>query len=144
MPSPERVVLDTNAVLDAWWFDDAATRALRNAIETGRLWWLLTDAMAGEVSEVLARSPFCADIHRCKHTLSSIDMLGRRVCAPGAIAGLSCADPDDQIFVDLAVAARPCWLVSRDRAVLSLANRALAWSCRIVTPARWPGPPQRP
>lgn len=136
-PLPERVVLDTNVVLDAWWFDDPATRALRQAIEAGRLRWLLTAAMVAEACDVLGRSAFAHDAHRCGRVLSSMDLFAEQVDLAVGASALRCRDPDDQIFLDLAVALRPCWLISRDGALLTLASRAGGWSCRIVTPATW-------
>jgi predicted nucleic acid-binding protein len=52
--------------------------------------------------------------------------------------GLECRDPDDQTFIDLAVAAGARWLVTRDRALLELAREA---QCRhaiaVLTPAQF-------
>jgi predicted nucleic acid-binding protein len=53
---------------------------------------------------------------------------------------LHCADPDDQMFVDLAHAAGARWLVSRDRAVLRLARRAAAFGIAIAAPEGWSAP----
>jgi predicted nucleic acid-binding protein len=50
---------------------------------------------------------------------------------------LRCTDPDDQMFVDLALEAGARWLVSRDRAVLRLARPALPLGLAIVAPERW-------
>ena len=44
-------------------------------------------------------------------------------------APVTCSDPDDQKFIDLAV-ARQALLLSKDRAVLSMKKRLLAWSVR--------------
>lgn len=136
-PAPGRVVLDTNVVLDAWWFDDPATRKLRSAIEAGRQQWLLTTAMVAEARDVLQRPPFAHHADRCERVLLSIDRFAEHRDAPASAASLRCHDPDDQIFLDLALALRPCWLLSRDAALLTLAGRADAWSCRIATPAVW-------
>ncbi|MFT7776961.1 putative toxin-antitoxin system toxin component, PIN family [Roseateles sp.] len=50
---------------------------------------------------------------------------------------LVCRDPDDQKFIDLALAARARWLISRDKAVLALAKRARLRGLAILTPERW-------
>ena len=50
-----------------------------------------------------------------------------------------CADPDDQMFLDLTYAAGVRWLVSRDAALLALARTARAWGSDIVTPWDWTG-----
>jgi predicted nucleic acid-binding protein len=48
-----------------------------------------------------------------------------------------CRDPDDQKFIDLALAAKAQWLVSRDKALLALAKRAKARGLLIVKPEAW-------
>jgi predicted nucleic acid-binding protein len=35
-----------------------------------------------------------------------------------------CQDGDDQVFLDLAFTAKPCFLISKDNEVLKLASRA--------------------
>jgi predicted nucleic acid-binding protein len=44
----------------------------------------------------------------------------------------ACRDPDDQKFLESALAARAEFLVTKDRALLDLARRALRF--RILTP----------
>ena len=50
---------------------------------------------------------------------------------------MRCSDPDDQKFIDLAVAAGARWLVTRDRAVLRLASRMRSAGVLVVTPQAW-------
>jgi predicted nucleic acid-binding protein len=57
-----------------------------------------------------------------------------------ASAHLHCRDPDDQMFLDLALAAGARWLVSRDRALLHLRRRAQSHGLAIVTPEQWQAP----
>ena len=49
-----------------------------------------------------------------------------------------CADPDDQKFLELALAAGARWLLSKDKAVLQLATRTAreGWF-EILTPSAW-------
>jgi len=56
---------------------------------------------------------------------------------PPRVIRLICRDPDDQMFIDLAVEAKARWLISRDRAVLALAKRARAFGVEILTPEAW-------
>ena len=49
-----RVVLDTNILLDLWLYDDPATPALREALQTGAVQWLTTTVMREELARVLA------------------------------------------------------------------------------------------
>ena len=61
------------------------------------------------------------------------------VAAPGP--PLRCRDPDDQMFIDLALSARAQWLVTRDRALLVLARRARLRGVTVIRPVDWPARP---
>ena len=62
-----------------------------------------------------------------------------RATAPVPAAGgtIVCRDPADQMFIDLALGNRPCWLVTRDKALLALRRRAAAQGVVIATPVQW-------
>src|SRR5690606_15469334 len=53
-------------------------------------------------------------------------------------ADLTCRDPDDQVFLDLALHRGVGWLLSRDRQLLALRRRALARGLRILRPEDGP------
>ena len=72
--------------------------------------------------------------------LGVFDALGVDVGTPpllGAEERLRCSDPDDQQFIDLAIARRAHALLTRDRAVLRLAPRARRFGVLIATPEAW-------
>jgi len=141
--APQSIVLDTNAVLDCWLFDDPRVRMLRQGVEQGRLRWHATAGMLDELGAVLARRlparwetsrerllSECA-WRRCELTESP----GAHACAHG----LRCTDPDDQPFLDLALHLGVRWLVSRDRALLRLAWSARRHGLAILAPEHWSG-----
>jgi predicted nucleic acid-binding protein len=138
------VVLDTNIVLAWLLFADPALASLAQRIEAGALRWLACARMRDELADVLARSPFVERKTACEQVLASFDRLTTRVAQDAthvASPGLRCADPDDQVFADLALAHGARWLYTRDKALLSLAPAARRHGCEIVTPAG--GPAQR-
>jgi putative PIN family toxin of toxin-antitoxin system len=119
------VVIDTNIVLDLFVFQDPATLALNQALTLGQPRWLATDAMREELArvldypQVLRRMAFYG--RSAPGVLGNFDRLSRTVdVAPKA--SVTCKDPDDQKFIDLAVAHRAA-LLSKDRAVLSMGKR---------------------
>jgi len=121
----QQLVLDTNVVLDLLVFRDPAAAALDDGLACGRLHWLATAAMRDELERVLgypavARRLAAADLDP-RQVLDEFDARSQRVAAPGR-AAVTCSDPDDQCFIDLAV-HHGCALLSKDAAVLALAPR---------------------
>ncbi len=123
------VVIDTNIVLDLFVFQDPATLALNQALTAaltlGQPRWLATDAMREELArvlcypQVLKRMAFYA--RNAAEVLGHFDRLSHVVdVAPKA--SVTCKDPDDQKFIDLAV-AHGAALLSKDQAVLCMDKR---------------------
>jgi len=137
--APPTVVLDTNAVLDWLVFHDPGVAALSRAIEGGRLRWLATPAMRRELHHMLVHSSLTRWLPNCEHALTVFESLAKLIepDPPRAPHGLHCSDPNDQIFIDLAVSQRVRWLVSHDRAVLRLARRLRLFGVEVLRPADW-------
>lgn len=123
-----RLVLDTNIVLDCFVFADEAARPVRAALEQGSARWLATAPMRDELERVLAYPKIAPRLAHYQlapaDVLALFDRHAQLVEAP-ARAGVRCSDPDDQKFVDLAVAHRAT-LLSKDAAVLALRKRLAA------------------
>jgi putative PIN family toxin of toxin-antitoxin system len=126
------VVLDTNIVLDVFVFNDAAVLPVRQALEAGELDWLATQAMRDELARVLAYPQIVPRLDF--YQLSADDVLAAfdryaRITEVAAKASVICSDPDDQKFIDLAVAGQTL-LLSKDKAVTSMSKRLLALGVR--------------
>ena len=126
------VVIDTNIVLDVFVFNDAAAKPVRQALEAGALDWIATQPMRDELARVLAYPKIVPRLNF--YRLSASDVLAAfdrhaRLAEAAAKASLTCSDPDDQKFVDLAV-AHQALLLSRDRDVISMSKRLLAQGIR--------------
>lgn len=119
------VVLDTNIVLDCYVFDDPAARPVREAVEAGALRWLATAPMREELARVLAYPQIVPRLafhgHAANAVLAQFDRWAQQV-EPAAKAPITCKDPDDQRFIDLAV-AHGAKLLSKDKAVLVMHRR---------------------
>jgi putative PIN family toxin of toxin-antitoxin system len=120
-----QLVLDTNIVLDLLVFEDPQVQPLSQALTAGELRWLATAAMREELSRVLHYPKLAERVahHRGTHhaVLADFDRHAQVVDAPPK-ASVTCGDPDDQKFIDLAVAHR-CLLLSKDREVLRMRKR---------------------
>ena len=126
------LVLDTNIVLDTLVFRDPRTRALHAALfdepVMPDLLWLATAPMREELARVLAY-PHIA-VRLAFHGLQAAQVLGQfearaRIVPVAPKAPATCKDPDDQKFIDLAVAHKTL-LLSKDQAVLCMGKRLLA------------------
>lgn len=135
------IVLDTNIVLDLLVFDDPATPALQAALARRELQWIATPAMREELARVLAYPHIAArlayDQLGAAEVLAAFDRQVQIVdTAPRG--SCICKDPDDQKFIDLAVAHRAL-LLSKDHAVLRLRKRLLPLgvhtACALEAPA---------
>ncbi|MCW2312349.1 putative toxin-antitoxin system toxin component, PIN family [Rhodoferax antarcticus] len=127
-PAFPRLVLDTNIVLDLFLFHDPATRALQCAMEQGQLQWVATAPMREELARVLGYGA----IGKClaqqavvaEQVLAAFDAQAQ-IVAVAPKASVTCQDPDDQKFIDLAV-THQATLLSKDKAVLCMKKRLLA------------------
>jgi uncharacterized protein len=138
-PTAPRVVIDSNAVLDWLVFGEADALDLAHAAAGGQLLWLATQRMREELTAVLARPlPERWETAR-KHALTIDAMAAAVACEAPHLGGgmLVCRDAADQMFIDLALAHAPSWLITRDRALLALRRRALVRGVTVCTPAQW-------
>jgi len=154
-----KVVLDTNVVLDLLFFDDAAARPLRLALEDGRMRCVVSGATFDEWRRVLGYPEFGLDAARQAALLARYRALSAMADDAGAATWLPleatvhcgmapawnrmprCSDPDDQKFIELAAMAGAQGLVSKDRALLRLRRRC-APHFRVMSPVeavRWLG-----
>jgi putative PIN family toxin of toxin-antitoxin system len=135
------VVLDTNTVLDWLVFRDPAVGALAAALKGGTVQWLACLRMRRELEEVLGYASLARWNPDRERALASFDAYACLVAEPPVPSPwLRCTDPDDQVFIDLALSAQAQWLISHDRALLKLARRARTQGVRIVPPAQWVAP----
>ena len=132
-------LLDTHVVLDWVLFDDPRCHAWVEAIRRQRLRWIYSPDMLAEALRVV-HYPAVARRHDPRAATISIeqcfDHWGQCCVAPRTQHILRCTDPDDQMFLDLALEQRATWLLSRDRALLRLARHASGHGLLIQPPER--------
>lgn len=128
------VVLDTNVALDLLLFEDPRTAELRRALAQGHLRWLVLPGMREEFARVLDYAHLLAwrqvRGRSAEALLAAFDAASCTV-APVPVVAVRCSDPDDQPFIDLAVAHRAL-LLSKDRAVLATRARLAALGVEVL------------
>ena len=131
-----KVVLDTNVWLDWLLFDDPSIAPLREACRAGALEIVIDAPCEAELERVLGYRFYgkvlepekqAACLAECRRHARRIDAAPERTRALPA-----CRDPDDQKFLELALASNASALVTKDDALLDLADRGLPF--RIVKP----------
>ena len=142
-----RVVLDTNVWLDWLVFDDPGIVPIRNAVGRGRVELYVDAVCEAELVAVLARgfakrtldqAAQAQCLAQCRRLARRIPAFAGRTASEWAAecAALpACKDPDDQKFLEAALAAGAQFLVTKDRALLALAKRRSRVPFRIVAPA---------
>ena len=126
------VVLDTNIVLDLFVFGDPATAPLRVALEQRTWHWIATTAMREELARVLAYPQIVKSL--AHHGIAAAAVLSQfdahvQLVVVAPKASVTCKDPDDQKFIDLAV-THGAQLLSQDNAILCMAKRLQALGVR--------------
>lgn len=132
--TPNRIILDTNILLDLFVFEDQGTETLLMLLETNALNPITSEEILAEFQEVISRPIFTQDskdqerIYSKAKSLHQIEPIHSIQRAP-----FKCSDPDDQMFLDLAYSCKPCILLSKDKALLKLKSKARAHEILIFT-----------
>ena len=122
------IVIDTNIVLDLFVFRDPLAQPLALALASQKYKWIATVPMRDELARVLEYPNIVLRLSRAQISAAEVlaqfdDQVQWMDVAPKA--HLICRDPDDQKFIDLALAHQAV-LLSKDRLVLCMAKRLLA------------------
>lgn len=137
-----RIVLDTNVCLDLFLFRDPACAPLAGALTSGRVRAVADAACRDEWLRVLEYPsvpirPEQRDGLRERFDATLVQLTD--LPDPASLGPLPvCRDPDDQKFLELALASGAQWLLSKDRHLLKLARRTRkAGQFLILKPDQW-------
>lgn len=134
----QRIVLDTNIWLDWLLFEDTGIAHIRQLQGAGHVEILIDEICETELAGVLARqfgkrqlqdAEQKAALAACRRLTTRVDV---RASEPERMRLPVCRDPDDQKFLELALAAGADVLVTKDRALLDLTRRKKAQVGRTV------------
>lgn len=141
-----RIVLDTNVCLDLFHFRDPRCAALAAALDDGGIQAVTRADCREEWLRVIEYPDVPIRPEQRAGLRERFDAQVTLLQALPSIAGLPalpvCRDPDDQKFLQLALACGARWLVSKDRDLLKLSRRARkAGLFAILKPEQWLAPP---
>jgi len=136
---PNRLVIDTNVLLDLFVFHDPRWNGLLDALRSGAIQGVTREDCRQEWLHVLQYPHLPLDDDKRQAAMTEFDALIEISHATAAPAPLPvCSDRDDQKFLELARDAQAAVLVTKDKALLKLARRtAKAGMFRILTPQAW-------
>ena len=136
-----RLVLDTNIWLDWLVFSDLSVLHLKKSVADGKAQVFINTACEAELERVLAYdlARHTRDAAAQAECLAECRRIAQRIdaAAPEIERKLlpRCVDPDDQKFLELALAARADALITKDHKLLELARRAKGF--RILHPRKF-------
>jgi uncharacterized protein len=140
-----RAVLDTNVILDCFAFNGPMAQPLADALRAGEMRAVTSSACLKELQRVLAYPKLKLDENARMGTFEFYRKLAECVDLPPVPDVPRCRDRDDQIFLDLAAAARTDFLFSRDARVLATRSRMLkTFAVQVMEPRTWASIPPQP
>ncbi len=130
----QRLVLDTNVVLDLFHWGNGDALPIMAALEGGRIECLADQRTLDELQRVLTYAQLKLTPEMRVDRYQRYRSLVRLVPAGDAPALPRCKDRDDQKFLELAARCAADLLVSKDKALLKLRGRSTL-GFAILTPA---------
>jgi putative PIN family toxin of toxin-antitoxin system len=124
-----RIVLDTNVCLDLFVFRDPMCSHLLAAMQSGAVQAVTRDDCREEWHRVLHYPQLPIDDQLRPVVSDAFDVLIRLLPPEASMLREDdmplprCADPDDQKFLELALASGARWLLSKDKELLKLDHR---------------------
>jgi putative PIN family toxin of toxin-antitoxin system len=128
-PSVPRIVLDTNVCLDLFVFGDSMCSHVLAALRSGAVQAVTRDDCREEWHRVLHYPQLPIDDRQRPAFREAFDALIQLLPPEASTVGDDdarlprCADPDDQKFLELALASGASWLLSKDKELLKLDRR---------------------
>ncbi len=117
------VVLDSNFILDVFFFNNPSSVSLFHRLERAGAHFYRSSSTLEELRHVLGRDEFAHSKIALAEVLErwSDASINFDSCSP---SGLKCRDPLDQKFIDLAFSVSPSYLVTKDKDILRLRRKA--------------------
>lgn len=143
-PPVPRIVLDTNVCLDLFVFGDSLCSHVLAAMQSGAVQAVTRDDCREEWQRVLHYPQLPIEDRQRPRFRSAFDALIQLLPPELSTVGEDdlplprCADPDDQKFLELALASGARWLLSKDKELLKLDRRTRSAGLFVIRlPQLW-------
>lgn len=135
----KKYILDTNIWLDWLVYNDASLTTFVREYEAASFGIVYTTEMLTEFAIVIRRAAFKRSKIEQRALIDKFKSLATLVELPAEPirSGLKCHDPADQIYLDAAFFFKVDGLISKDKLVLALKNKAAKHQIWIGTPQQW-------
>jgi len=131
-------VLDTNAWLDLLVFRDPVLAGFEDAARAGALRIAIDARALDELARVLRYGVLRIDETDARAAFAAASSLASPIQIDTTPPLPRCRDPDDQMFLEIAAAARADAILSRDAQLLRLHRRMQReYGVAVVAPASW-------
>lgn len=127
-------VLDSNVVLDLWYWHDPEASSLKNVIDNKRLQAVSSPSCIKELAAVLSRPHFELSFYEQDEIIAKL-LTSLLLVAPSIEGVIPCKDPDDEKFLNLAYEIRADFLFTKDKKVLRAGRRLRCLGTKTMRPA---------
>jgi len=122
--APTKAVIDTNVLISAFLFARGRVSWLRRALRSGTVVPIVSRATVQELVRVLEYPKFALSREDREELLADFLPFAEVFPEPvPSLCNVECRDPDDQVFIELAIASGADVVVSGDADLLVLAGR---------------------
>ena len=123
-PRRPRVVIDNNVIIPPLTYENPQANWLVSLWQSGLIKPLVNDETMAELeAQLLERSPTPKPLQAQRYVRKTLRYYApwcERVPLEDLPSAPQCLDPKDQMFIDLAIIGEADFLISRDRALLSM------------------------
>ena len=129
-------VLDTNIILDIFYFKDPKLQTLTQAIEEGKIVPIGHFDTFAELADVISRSQ--SNLTQKEQDEVLDHWVRAHLLISDSLEKKSfCKDPDDDKFFNLACLAKAAYLISKDKKVLKARGKLKTCGCCVILPEKF-------
>ena len=127
-----KVVLDTNVLISAFYFEGNPKIVIKRAIEGIDILYISKE-ITEEIFDVMSRTKFKTDIIYIEHFIKSLEEIANTIITKRNLKNIS-RDNDDNKILECALIAKVDYLITGDKDLLILKNLK---TIKIISPDKY-------